>query len=392
MAAGKSIKLTKKILKQFQSELGYTQETIKNLTEQRIAKALHKLELGDRPRARLEYERSALLDDSGKIPDDSLNRAFKQLTNIRAQASTASREIANMPTGTTLFSVDARTEAPTAGLNADNTGWTALGPGNIGGRKKIKAVADCAKDLGIPIRIGVNSGSLEKDILKKYKGITPEAMVESALRQIERLKSLDFHEIKISLKASDVRRTVEAYRLLSARTDLPLHVGITEAGALFSGIVKSALGIGMLLAEGIGDTLRVSLTRDPVEEVRVGYEILRALNIRHRGPEIISCPTCGRCKIGLFDIVEQVENALSTTSTPIKIAIMGCVVNGPGEAREADIGIAGGDGNGVLFRKGKVIKKFPQEKLVEVLLEEVARYENSRKKSERVKCRQRSEC
>jgi (E)-4-hydroxy-3-methylbut-2-enyl-diphosphate synthase len=246
-----------------------------------------------------------------------------------------------------------------------------INPGNIGGVKKVKAVVECAKELNIPIRIGVNSGSLEKDILKKYNGASAEAMVESAVRHIELLKSLDFHQIKVSIKASDVHRTVEAYRLLSSKTNLPLHVGVTEAGALFPGIVKSSLGIGMLLAEGIGDTIRVSLTRDPVEEVRVGFEILKALDIRRRGPEIISCPTCGRCKIALFDIVEQVDKALLTSSLDIRIAIMGCIVNGPGEAKEADIGIAGGDGKGILFKKGRVIKKVPEEKLVEVLLEEV---------------------
>ena len=217
----------------------------------------------------------------------------------------------------------------------------------------------------------MNSGSVEKDILKKYGGPSAPAMVESASRQLELLDSFDFHQIKISIKASDVFRTVEAYRHLSAKTDLPLHVGITEAGGLYSGIVKSSLGIGMLLAEGIGDTVRVSLTRDPVEEVKVGYEILKALNIRQHGPDIISCPTCGRCKIDLFKILEQVENALLLKPVPIKLAIMGCVVNGPGEAKEADIGIAGGNGTGVLFKKGKVIKKFPEEKLVEVLLDEV---------------------
>jgi (E)-4-hydroxy-3-methylbut-2-enyl-diphosphate synthase len=225
------------------------------------------------------------------------------------------------------------------------------------------------------VRIGVNAGSLEKDLLKKYNGSTPEGMVESALRQIDRLRALDFHDIKVSLKASDVRRTVAAYRLLSARTDLPLHLGVTEAGTLFSGLVKSSLGIGMLLAEGIGDTLRVSLTRDPVEEVRAGFEILAALGIRRRGPEIIACPTCGRTRIDLFGIVERVERALSGMRAPIKIAIMGCVVNGPGEAREADIGIAGGDGVGVLFRKGRVVRKFPEERLVEVLIEEAASLE-----------------
>jgi (E)-4-hydroxy-3-methylbut-2-enyl-diphosphate synthase len=250
-----------------------------------------------------------------------------------------------------------------------------INPGNIGSAAKVKAVVDCAKDAGIPIRIGVNSGSLEKDILNKFNGVTAEAMVASALRNIELLASLDFHQLKISIKASDVARTVAAYRLLSAQTDLPLHVGVTEAGTLYSGIVKSALGIGTLLAEGIGDTIRVSLTRDPVEEVRVGYEILKALGIRQRGPEIISCPTCGRCNIDLFDIVAKVEEALAATAAPIKIAIMGCVVNGPGEAREADIGIAGGDGTGILFRKGKVVRKFAQEKLVEVLMAEVDHYE-----------------
>jgi len=250
-----------------------------------------------------------------------------------------------------------------------------INPGNIGGRGKVKAVVDCARDLNVSIRIGVNSGSLEKDLLKKYQGVTPDAMVESALRHIELLKSLDFHQMKISLKASDVERTVAAYQLLAAETDLPFHIGVTEAGSLYSGIVKSALGIGMLLSEGIGDTIRVSLTRDPVEEVRVGFEILKALGIRQRGPDIISCPTCGRCNIDLFDIVERIEKALMTVSSPIKIAVMGCVVNGPGEAREADIGIAGGDGNGILFRKGKVVKKFPQDKLVDVLLAEVERYE-----------------
>ncbi|MBU4260118.1 MAG: flavodoxin-dependent (E)-4-hydroxy-3-methylbut-2-enyl-diphosphate synthase [Proteobacteria bacterium] len=246
-----------------------------------------------------------------------------------------------------------------------------INPGNIGSVKKVKAVVECAKEFNIPIRIGVNSGSLEKDILKKYNGASAEAMVESAVRHIESLKSLDFHQIKVSIKASDVHRTLEAYRLLSSKTDFPLHVGVTEAGALFPGIVKSSLGIGMLLAEGIGDTIRVSLTRDPAEEVRVGFEILKALNIRRRGPEIVSCPTCGRCKIGLFDIVEQVDKALLTSTLDTKIAIMGCIVNGPGEAKEADIGIAGGDGKGILFKKGKVVKKIPEEKLVEVLLEEI---------------------
>jgi (E)-4-hydroxy-3-methylbut-2-enyl-diphosphate synthase len=252
-----------------------------------------------------------------------------------------------------------------------------INPGNIGSEKKVKAVVDCAKEYNIPIRIGVNSGSLEKKILKKYNGVTAEAMVESALRNIELLETLDFHSIKVSLKASDVPRTVEAYRLLSKKSDRPLHVGVTEAGGLYSGVVKSALGIGTLLAEGIGDTIRVSLTRDPVEEVRVGYEILKSLEIRQHGPDIISCPTCGRCNIDLFGITESVEKALLLKSVPIRLAIMGCVVNGPGEAREADIGVAGGDGIGILFKRGKVIRKFSQDKLVEVLLDEIESFEKN---------------
>jgi (E)-4-hydroxy-3-methylbut-2-enyl-diphosphate synthase len=244
-------------------------------------------------------------------------------------------------------------------------------PGNIGSRKNIKALVDCARDHGIPIRIGVNAGSLEKDILDKHKGVTAAGMVESALRHATLLQDLDFHEIKISIKASDVPRTLEAYRLLSRQTDLPLHVGVTEAGSLYAGIVKSALGIGTLLAEGIGDTLRVSLTRDPVEEIRVGYEILRALDIRHRGPEIISCPTCGRCDIPLFDIVDRVEKALITRTTDVKVAIMGCVVNGPGEAKHADLGVAGGRGQGILFAKGEVLKKLPEADLLDELMRAV---------------------
>ncbi|MFO7709114.1 MAG: flavodoxin-dependent (E)-4-hydroxy-3-methylbut-2-enyl-diphosphate synthase [Desulfobacterales bacterium] len=255
-----------------------------------------------------------------------------------------------------------------------------INPGNIGAARKVRAVVECAKDRGIPIRIGVNAGSLEKDIVKKHRGATAAGMVESALRHIEMLHGFGFEAVKVSLKASDVPRTVAAYRELAGRTDVPLHLGVTEAGTLFSGIVKSALGIGMLLAEGIGDTLRVSLTRDPVDEVRVGFEILRALTLRRRGPEIIACPTCGRTHIDLFGIVERIENALIGTTAPITIAVMGCVVNGPGEAREADIGIAGGDGVGILFRKGRVVKRFPEERLVEALLAEVASVEENLKR------------
>jgi (E)-4-hydroxy-3-methylbut-2-enyl-diphosphate synthase len=206
-------------------------------------------------------------------------------------------------------------------------------------------------------------------------------MVESALRNVDILRAFDVDSIKVSIKASDVPRTVEAYRLFSLRSDLPVHLGVTEAGGLFPGVVKSALGIGMLLAEGIGDTIRVSLTRDPVEEVRVGYEILKALGLRHRGPDIISCPTCGRCNIDLFGIAETVEKKVATMTAPIKIAVMGCVVNGPGEAREADIGIAGGDGRGILFKKGEVVETLAQENLAPVLLKELDELETAYRKS-----------
>jgi (E)-4-hydroxy-3-methylbut-2-enyl-diphosphate synthase len=254
-----------------------------------------------------------------------------------------------------------------------------INPGNIGGRDRVAKVVAVAKERGLPIRIGVNAGSLEKDLLQAHNGATAQAMVESALRHVALLEDFDFHQIKISLKASDVPRTVEAYRLLTSRTDYPLHLGVTEAGSLYAGTVKSALGIGMLLAEGIGDTLRVSLTRDPVEEVRVGFEILKALGIRQHGPEIISCPTCGRCGFDLFTVVEEVEKALLTRPVPLKLAIMGCVVNGPGEAREADIGVAGGEGKGILFRRGKVVRKVAQEDLVKALLDEVDKWEQTRK-------------
>ena len=229
-----------------------------------------------------------------------------------------------------------------------------INPGNIGSRQKIRAVVDCARDFGVPIRIGVNSGSLEKDLLKKHGGVTAEGMVESALRHVDLLTGFGFDDIKISIKASDVPRTLDAYRLLTIKTDFPLHVGVTEAGGLYSGIVKSTLGIGVLLMEGIGDTIRVSLTRDPVEEIRVGYEILKGLDIRRHGPEIISCPTCGRCQIDLIDITEKVERAILLKSLHIKLAIMGCVVNGPGEAREPDIGLPGGNGGGFFFGKGEI--------------------------------------
>jgi (E)-4-hydroxy-3-methylbut-2-enyl-diphosphate synthase len=248
-----------------------------------------------------------------------------------------------------------------------------INPGNIGGRKAVESVVKEASARKIPIRIGVNAGSLPKKILQKHGHPTPEAMVESALESIGLFEDLGFEKIKISIKSSNVLNTISAYELLSQKVDYPLHLGVTEAGTLISGTVKSALGIGILLFKGIGDTLRVSLSSDPVEEVKVAYEILRALNLRHRGPEIISCPTCGRCEIDLFDLVEKVEGALSGIKSSPKVAIMGCVVNGPGEAMEADIGIAGGRGQGVLFKKGRLIKKLREGELASALIEEVKR-------------------
>lgn len=246
-----------------------------------------------------------------------------------------------------------------------------INPGNIGGRDRLKAILHEAKPRSIPIRIGVNAGSIEKDLLKRFKGPTSEAMVSSALRTIETMEDHGFSLIKVSLKASDVLRTIEAYRLFSEKADYPLHLGITEAGRGYGAIVKSAIGIGILLEEGIGDTLRVSLTGDPVDEVRVGYEILRALKIRERGVEIISCPTCGRCEIDLTNLVKKIEREVANITVPMTVAIMGCVVNGPGEAREADIGIAGGKGVGLLFKKGNIIRKVREEDLAIVLLTEI---------------------
>jgi (E)-4-hydroxy-3-methylbut-2-enyl-diphosphate synthase len=246
-----------------------------------------------------------------------------------------------------------------------------INPGNIGGRDRLKPVVIEARNRSIPIRIGVNSGSLDKDLLKRFGGVTPETMVSSALRTIEWMEDLGFHLIKVSLKASDALRTVEAYRLFSKKSDYPLHLGVTEAGKGSGAVVKSSIGIGFLLSEGIGDTLRVSLTGDPVEEVRVGYAILRALNIRKRGVEIISCPTCGRCQVDLTRLVGMVERRVEKISAPLTVAIMGCVVNGPGEAKEADIGIAGGKGVGVLFKKGRVVRKLKEKDFVSVLLSEI---------------------
>jgi (E)-4-hydroxy-3-methylbut-2-enyl-diphosphate synthase len=249
-----------------------------------------------------------------------------------------------------------------------------INPGNIGGPKAVERVLKEAASGNKPIRIGVNAGSLPKKALRKHGHPTAEAMVETALEYVGLFENLGFENLKISLKSSNVPRTISAYELLSRRVDYPLHLGITEAGTLISGTVKNAIGIGILLYKGIGDTLRVSLSADPAAEVKAAYEILRALDLRHRGPEIISCPTCGRCEIDLFDLVSKVEGALSGILSSPKVAIMGCVVNGPGEAKEADIGIAGGRGQGVLFRKGHLLRKVPEGELAEVLIKEVKRW------------------
>ena len=247
-----------------------------------------------------------------------------------------------------------------------------INPGNIGGEKAVAKVVRAAAERRVPIRIGVNSGSLDKDLHQRYGGATPEAMVESALRQVQLLESLQFHEIKISLKSSDVMTMVESYRLLADKVAYPLHLGVTEAGTLIGGTAKSAIGIGLLLAEGIGDTIRVSLTSDPVDEIKAAYEILRALKLRERGVEVISCPTCGRCEIDIIGLTQEVEKRLLTVKTPLKVAIMGCVVNGPGEAKEADVGIAGGRGQGILFKKGEIVEKLPEGDLVARLLKEIS--------------------
>jgi (E)-4-hydroxy-3-methylbut-2-enyl-diphosphate synthase len=246
-----------------------------------------------------------------------------------------------------------------------------INPGNIGAKWKVKEVVASAKNNRIPLRIGVNAGSLEKELLQKYGHPKPEALVESAEGHIRILENMNFRDIKVSLKASNVPMTIEAYRLFSKKYGYPLHVGISETGPPSTGIIKSSVGIGILLSEGIGDTIRVSLTADPDEEVRVAYGILRTLGIREKGAEIISCPTCGRCNIDLRGLVNKVEAKLKNVATPVTVAVMGCVVNGPGEAREADFGIAGGKKRGILFKKGKIIKQVKEEELLDALIKEI---------------------
>jgi len=249
-----------------------------------------------------------------------------------------------------------------------------INPGNIGEESRIRQVVEKAKEKKIPIRIGVNSGSLEKDLVEKYGGVTPQGLVESALRHVQILEKYGFHDIVVSIEASDVVFSLEAYQLLSQAIDYPIHVGITEAGTVYGGTIKSAVGIGAILAAGIGDTIRVSLTGNPVEEIRAAKEILKSLGLRKFGIELISCPTCGRTQIDLISIANEVEKLCQGIDKNIKVAVMGCVVNGPGEAREADVGIAGGKGEGLLFKKGVIIQKLKEDELVSALMEEIMKY------------------
>lgn len=248
-----------------------------------------------------------------------------------------------------------------------------INPGNIGSDDKVKLVANECKRRNVPIRIGVNSGSVEKHILAKYGSPTPDALVESALYHASLLEKFDFDDIVISIKSSDVATTVAAYRLLASKCDYPLHIGITEAGTKRMGIIKSAAGLGSLLLDGIGDTLRVSLTGNVTDEVAAGYDILKAVGIRRNGVNIVSCPTCGRTRIDIIGLAEKVEQAVASIDKNITVAVMGCAVNGPGEAREADIGVAGGDGEGLIFKKGEILRKVPEDKLFDELMDEIAK-------------------
>ena len=246
-----------------------------------------------------------------------------------------------------------------------------INPGNIGSHDRVRAVADACREHGIPIRIGVNGGSLEKDLLEKYGGVTAEALVESAMGHVHLLQACHFDDICLSVKCSSVLVNMKAYQMLSERTDYPLHLGVTEAGTPGMGIIKSAIGIGGLLCQGVGDTIRVSLTADPVEEIYAAKRILAAAGIRRMGPNLIACPTCGRTGYDMIPIAEEVERRLQGCTKPITVAVMGCVVNGPGEARAADVGIAGGQGEGLVFRRGEILYKVPQERLVDALMEEI---------------------
>ena len=309
-----------------------------------------------------------------------LEAAGCQIARVAIVDSEAAQAIGKIKAGTTIplvadihFDYKLALQSLSAGADA-----LRINPGNIGDRKRVQAVVSACREKNIPIRIGVNSGSLDKQMLQRYGAVCAEAMVESAMENIKILEDMDFREIKISLKASSVKLTLEAYRLMASRVDYPLHIGITEAGTKDRALIKSALGLGMLLNEGIGDTIRVSLTGNPVDEVWAAYEILRNLGLSERGVELISCPTCGRCEIDLIPLAEAVDQAVRHMEQPLKVAVMGCVVNGPGEAREADVGIAGGRGFGLLFRSGEIIKKVPAADMFSELLQEINKLTNNK--------------
>jgi (E)-4-hydroxy-3-methylbut-2-enyl-diphosphate synthase len=304
---------------------------------------------------------------------ERLEQAGCEIVRLAVPDEEAARALGKIRKGTSLpliadihFDYRLALEAVKQGMDG-----LRINPGNIGGKEKVAEVVRACTDKDIPIRIGVNAGSLEKHLLERYGHPTPEAIVESAFGHIRILEDLNFRNLKVSLKASDVMTTVASYRLFAKQSDYPLHIGISEAGTRFSGTIKSSVGLGILLAEGIGDTLRVSLTADPVEEVRVAYEILKSLAVRQRGVNLISCPTCGRTEINIIGLAEEVEKRLAYIKEPISVAVMGCVVNGPGEAREADVGIAGGKGVGLLFKHGEIIRKFDEKELADVLVKEV---------------------
>jgi (E)-4-hydroxy-3-methylbut-2-enyl-diphosphate synthase len=315
---------------------------------------------------------------------DALARAgceIVRLAVLDVEAGMALRQICAQTTVPLIADIHFDSRLAVMAVEA-GVGGLRINPGNIGGPDKVDRVVHAARAAGVPIRIGVNSGSVDKELLRKHGGPTPAAMVESALEHVRLLEERGFHDIKISLKSSSVQGTVAAYRLMSKTVDYPLHIGVTEAGTAMRGAVKSSVGLGILLAEGIGDTLRVSLTADPVEEMLVAWEILRALGLRARGPEIVSCPTCGRTEIGLIELAKAVEDRLRGVEEVFTVAVMGCVVNGPGEAREADIGVAGGRESGLIFRKGEVVRKVKgRAELLPAFMEELEKFLDERRKA-----------
>lgn len=344
----------------------------------RVIKIGDQLIGGDNPIAVQSMTTTDTRDIPGTIAQISgLEEAGCEIARVAVVDLEAARAIAGIKKGINIplvadihFDYKLALESVAAGADA-----LRINPGNIGQIKKVKQVVKSCQDQNIPIRIGVNSGSLDKRLLNKYGRICAEAMVESAMEHVKILEDLGFDQIKISLKSSSVMLSVESYRLMAGKVDYPLHVGITEAGTKDRALIKSALGMGLLLGEGIGDTIRVSLTADPREEVWAGYEILRSLGLRDKGAELISCPTCGRCQINLIELAQEVDRRIRQLDKPIKVAVMGCVVNGPGEAREADLGIAGGPGMGLLFKNGRIVRKVKEQDLVSELLKEIDEYD-----------------